>query len=160
LHLGLASAGFEASVFPQAGTLLGLITGGWCADRASRRWPGGRFSVVTAGFIGSALAMLWLGQADSLLGIRAAAMAFGFSNGWISGNQVPCAFDIVPEHLRASTVGSFNFLGGLVAGLGPLAGGFARGTIGLDQLMIYTAALLAVSAVFPLLAQRSLARRL
>jgi hypothetical protein len=104
--------------------------------------------------------MLALSQAHSLAALRAAAIAFGFWNGWISGNQVPCAFDIVPAHLRASTVGAFNFLGGLVAGLGPLSGGFARGSIGLDRLMIYTAALLAVSAVLPVMAQRRMARRL
>lgn len=154
LHLGLARAGFEASVFPQLGTLLGLLLGGWGADLAGRRWARGRFGVVAAGFLLSAAAMLWLGQATTLDSLRAAAIAFGFANGLVSGNQVPCAFDVVPEHLRASTVGAFNFLGGIVSGLAPLAGGLSRGTIGLEQLMLWTALLLAAGSLFPLLALR------
>ena len=53
-NVGLARAGFEASVYPQIGTLVGLIAGGAVADRLYASVKAARFSVVLAGRVGGA----------------------------------------------------------------------------------------------------------
>jgi len=153
--LSVSAAAFEASVYPQLGSLAGLFLGGLLADRLNRHTPTGRFWIVAAGFLLSAPAIFALGASPSLDILRAAAIAFGLFNGFINANQVACAFDVVPAHLRASTVGTFNFAGGIVAGLAPLLGGIFRDTLGLDGLLMATAALLLLGALLPLAAIRA-----
>jgi len=153
-HLGVRDAAWEASIYPQAGSLLGLVLGGYLADRLRRVTPASRFWVVTAGFALSAPAIYAIAYADALPVMRAAVIAFGCFNGFINANQVACAFDIVPAHLRASTVGTFNFAGGVVSGLAPFLGGIFRDTLGLTGLLAFTALLLVGAAFFPWRAAR------
>lgn len=155
---GLARAGFESSVFPQIGSFAGMILGGWLADKLQVYSRASRFLVVVTGFLCSAPAIYLIAYAPNIETMRAAAVAFGLFNGFISANQVPCAFDVVPLALRASTVGTYNTVGGVVSGLAPYFGGLSRDRVGLDGLLAATAVALLVGAVFPLIAARSLAR--
>lgn len=153
-QLGVKAAAVESSLYPQVGSLVGLLLGGYLADRFQRVSGASRFWVVTAGFALSAPAIFAIAQAGSLETMRVATVAFGCFNGFVNANQVACAFDIVPSHLRASTVGTFNFAGGFVSGLAPFLGGVSRDTLGLDGLLAFTAALLLVGAALPWLAGR------
>jgi len=146
--LGLAKAGFEASVYPQIGTALGLVAGGAIADRWYKRTNAGRFWVVSAGFLLGAPSIFWLGAAPTLVLTRVAAIAFGFGVGFITGNQAACAFDVVPASLRASTTGMLNLIGATVAGFAPFLGGLSRKTIGVNRLMTFSALLFLASGVF------------
>ena len=139
--LGLGRAGFEASVYPQIGTALGLLAGGGIADRYYHRSRAARFWVVVAACFGAAPCLLWLGSGSTLGVTRLAAMAFGFFSGFITANQAAAAFDVVPAPLRASTVGVLNLFGALVSGFAPLFGGLARRTIGVDRVMAFTSLL-------------------
>jgi len=141
-ELGLAKAGFEASTFPQIGTALGLLAGGALADRLVKRWAAARFWVVVAGFAFTAPCIYWIGAAPTLELTRIASMAFGFSFGFITANQVACAYEVVPPDLRASTVGVLNLTGATVSGFAPYLGGLSRGTIGVDRLMTLAAIML------------------
>ena len=58
--------------------------------------------------------------------------------GFISSNQAPAAFDVVPASQRASAIGVLNLIGATVSGFAPFLGGMARDTIGVGQLMAYT----------------------
>ncbi len=137
--LGLARAGLEASIYPQIGAAMGLLTGGAMADRCYRRKSAGRFWVVSAGFLLSAPCIFLLGTASTLPLTRLCALGFGFFAAFISGNQAACAFDIVPASLRASTVGMLNLVGATVSGFAPFLGGLSRRTIGVNRLMALTA---------------------
>jgi predicted MFS family arabinose efflux permease len=147
-HLGLARAGFEASVYPQIGTALGLLTGTTLADRFFKRTPASRFWVIAIALFGATPCILLIGASPSLESTRASAMAFGFFAGWIFGNQAAAAFDVVPASLRASSVGVLNLLGALVSGFAPFLGGLARRTIGVDRLMAFTGAVYAATGLF------------
>jgi predicted MFS family arabinose efflux permease len=148
--VGLARAGFEASVYPQIGTLVGLIAGGAMADRLYGSVKASRFSVVLAGFALAAPSIYLLGSSASLAGTRVAGIAFGLFAGFIIANQAPSAFDVVPASLRASTVGVLNMLGSGISGFAPFLGGLARKTIGVDQVMVFTSVAYVVTAVFVL----------
>ena len=148
--VGIARAGFEASVYPQIGTLVGLIAGGAMADRLYTSVKASRFSVVLAGFALAAPSIYLLGSSASLAGTRVAGIAFGLFAGFIIANQAPSAFDVVPASLRASTVGVLNMLGSGISGFAPFLGGLARKTIGVDQVMVFTSIAYVVTAVFVL----------
>ena len=133
--LSIARAGFESSVYPQAGTLMGLFIGGAVADRFYRRRPSARFWIVGAALLGGAPSIYLLGVGETLWAMRGAAMAVGFFAGFIIVCQVPSAFDVVPATQRASTVGVLNLLGAIVSGFAPFLGGLARRSIGIGRLM-------------------------
>jgi predicted MFS family arabinose efflux permease len=148
--VGLARAGFEASVYPQIGTLIGLITGGAMADRLYGRVKGARFWVVLAGFAFGGPSIYLLGAGDTLWATRVAGIAFGLFAGFIIANQAPAAFDVVPTPLRASTVGVLNMLGAGISGFAPFLGGLARRTIGVDRLMALTSVTYLITAAIVL----------
>ena len=148
--LGLARAGFEASVYPQIGTLVGLIAGGALADRLYSTIKAARFSVVLAGFALAGPSIYLLGSSESLAATRIAGIAFGLFAGFVIANQAPSAFDVVPASLRASTVGVLNMLGAGVSGFAPFLGGHARKTIGVDQLMVFTSIAYVITAALVL----------
>jgi MFS transporter, Spinster family, sphingosine-1-phosphate transporter len=144
--LGMARAGFEASIYPQIGTLGGLLTGGALADRYYRRIKAARFWIILIAFVTLAPAIYLVGSSDTLTSTRVAGIVFGFFAGFIAGNQAPAAFDVVPPSLRASTVGILNMLGSAVSGFAPFLGGLARRTVGVHQVMTFTSALYVVMA--------------
>jgi predicted MFS family arabinose efflux permease len=146
-HLGLARAGFEASIYSPVGTALGLITGGTLADRGYRRTPASRFWLITIAFFAAAPCIYFLGSLPTLGATRVAAVAFGFFSGWISGNQAAAAFDVVPASVRASAVGVLNLLGATVSGFAPFLGGVVRRNIGVGQLMGFTGAVYLLTGV-------------
>ena len=134
-HLGLARAGFEASVYSPVGTALGLLTGGILADRGYGRTRASRFWLITIAFFAAAPCIFLLGSSRTLGATRIAAVAFGFFSGWISGNQAPAAFDVVPAPVRASAVGVLNLVGATVSGFAPFLGGVVRRNLGVGRLM-------------------------
>jgi predicted MFS family arabinose efflux permease len=139
--LGLARAGFEASIYPQIGTCGGMLVGGHLADRYYRRVKAARFWIVFVAFVGAAPAIFLLGSSQTLTRTRIAGMVFGFFAGFVASNQAAAAFDVVPPSLRASTVGVLNLLGAAVSGFAPFLGGLARRTIGVHQVMAFTSGL-------------------
>ena len=86
--LGMARAGFEASVFPQIGTASGLLLGGVLADYGSRRTKASRFWVASVGFLLGAPCIFCIGAATTVA--DALVDSFGFFIGQI-GN-LPRAF--------------------------------------------------------------------
>jgi predicted MFS family arabinose efflux permease len=144
-HLGLARAGFEASVYSPVGTALGLLAGGALADRNYSRTHASRFWVIIVAFFAAAPCIFFLGASLTLGATRVAAIAFGFFSGWISGNQAAAAFDVVPASVRASAVGVLNLLGATVSGFAPFLGGVVRRNFGVGRLMGFTGGLYLVT---------------
>lgn len=145
--LGLARAGFEASVYPQIGTVIGLLAGGALTDRLYARSHASRFWIVIAAFLAGAPCMYLIGTSSTLGLTRLAAAAFGLFAGFIIGNQAPAAFEVVPPSLRATTIGITNFVGAATSGFAPFLGGIARKTVGVHHVMTLTAALFVCTAL-------------
>lgn len=137
-HLTLAQAGYEAAIYPQIGSLTGLLCGGLLADAGYKRTKAARFWLILAAFCGAGPCIFLLGAAPSLLSMRIAAAFFGFCAGLVTGNQAASAFDVVPSAFRATAIGVLNFLGCFISGFAPYLGGVARDTIGVGQLMAFT----------------------
>ena len=137
--LNLADAAFNATVFLQGATLVGMLTGGVLADRFYRRTKAARLYLLTASLLGCAPFLHALGSSDTLAATRVAALGFGLFSGFFMGNIFPSAFEIVPADARASAVGVLNLFGAVVSGFATLAGGALKKTVGIENLLTYTA---------------------
>lgn len=137
--LNQADAAFNATLFLQAATAVGLLGGGVLADALHRRTKTARFWLMTASLVLCAPCLHALGSGHTLDAARAAAAAFGFFSGLLMGNIFPAAFEVVPKDTRASAVGILNFCGALVSGFATLFGGLWKESLGIDRLFTLTA---------------------
>jgi len=137
--LNQSEAAFNATLFVQGSTAIGLLGGGFLADylygftKASRLW------LLTTSLIFCAPCLHFLGNSETLFMTRVAAAAFGLFSGLLIGNIFPAAFEVVPANTRASAVGFLNLCGGLMSGFATLFGGIWKSTLGIDRLLTITA---------------------
>ena len=150
-----ADAAFNATVYLQAMTAVGLLGGGVLSDWLYRRTPAARQWVLVLSLVASAPSLFFLGAADTLPATRLAAAAFGLSSGLFMGNIFPAGFEVVPADLRATAVGLLNFFGGMVSGFATLFGGMWKQSIGIDGLLATTATAYLVAAIVLALVTRA-----
>ncbi len=154
--LNLAEAAFTATVYLQSATLVGLLCGGIVADKLFLITKASRLWLMAGSLLFSAPCLYALGNAETLQLTCVAAAGFGLFSGLLMGNIFPAAFEVVPGDTRASAVGLLNFFGALVSGFAPLVGGMWKKTVGLEQLLSYTALAYVGAAVVLLLGIRIL----
>jgi predicted MFS family arabinose efflux permease len=137
--LNQADAAFNATVFLQGATFLGLIAGGFLADALFHRTKAARLWLLVASFLLCAPCLAALGASPSLGATRLAAVGFGLFAGLLQGNIFPAAFEVAPAHTRSSAVGALNFFGAIVSGFATLFGGVWQVSLGMDHLLALTA---------------------
>jgi MFS family permease len=137
--LNQSDAAFNATLFLQSASAVGLLGGGVLADVLYRRTRASRLWLMTASFILCAPCLHVLGSSDTLNGTRIAAAAFGLFGGLLMGNIFPAAFEVVPFQTRASAVGVLNFCGAIMSGFATLFGGMWKQSLGIDRLLTLTA---------------------
>lgn len=138
--LNQSDAAFNATLFLQGSTLIGLLTGGLLADALYHLTKASRLWLMTASLLLCAPCLHLLGSSDTLMMTRIAAAGFGLFSGLLMGNIFPAAFEVVPVNTRASAVGLLNLCGGLMAGFATLFGGLWKSSLGIDRLLSLTAA--------------------
>lgn len=139
-ELSQTDAAFNATLYLQGSTAIGLLSGGLLADRLFRVTSASRFYLMVASVVLCAPCLHAIGNCRTLDQLRMAAIAFGLCSGLMMGNIFPSAFEVVPSNLRASAVGVLNFCGGLVSGFATLFGGLWKSTLGIDRLLSLTGA--------------------
>jgi len=137
--LNQSDAAFNATVFLQGTTAIGLLGGGILADRMYRRTKAARQWLMVVSLLFCAPCLHALGSSDTLVVTRIAAAGFGLFSGLLMGNIFPAAFEVVPADTRASAVGALNFCGGMVSGFATLFGGLWKKSLGIDRLLTLTA---------------------
>jgi MFS family permease len=145
--LSLAGAGYTATVYLQTASLVGTLAGGALADYLYRRTNRARFWLITIGLALCAPCVHLIGNCDSLLFTKLAAVAFGLTGGLALANLYISAFDVVPADTRASAVAFMNLAAYLTSGFAPLVIGVWKQTLGIGRMMSYTALLLAGAAL-------------
>jgi MFS family permease len=145
--LNLSDSAWNATVYLQGTTLLGIIGGGFLADALYRRTTAARFWLLTASLLLCAPCLYALGRCDTLVLTRVAAAAFGLCSGLFMGNIFPAAYDVVPASARASAVGVLNLFGAVISGFATLFGGLWKNSLGIDGLLAITAALYVVAGL-------------
>ena len=145
--LDQADAAFNATVFLQGATFIGLLGGGVLADIFYRRTKAARLWLMVASLVLCAPCLHALGSSDTLATTRVAAAGFGLFGGLLMGNIFPAAFEVVPASARASAVGALNFCGALVSGFAALFGGLWKKSLGIDRLLTFTAVAYIVAGI-------------
>ncbi len=145
--LSLAGAGYTATVYLQTASLVGTLAGGALADYFYRRNTSARFWLIAIGLLCSAPCVHLIGNSDSLLHTKLAAIAFGLVGGLALANLYISSFDVVPADTRASAVAFMNLAGYLTSGFAPLLTGMWKQTLGIHRMMSYTSLLLVAAAV-------------
>ena len=137
--LNQADAAFNATVYLQTATFVGVIGGGMIADGLYHRIKAARFWLMVTGLALSAPCIHALGNSDTLLVTRIAATGFGLFSGLFIANIFPAAFDVVSSDARATAVGVLNFFGAIMSGFATLFGGMWKQSLGIDKLLSITA---------------------
>lgn len=145
--LSLAQAGFEATVYLQCATLVGMLGGGCMADWLYRRTQAARSWLVCTGLLFCAPCVHLIGNTDSLFLTNLAAVGFGLSGGLCMANFMVSAFEFVPANTRASAVGCLNFIGAFVSGFAALFGGMWKGSVGIHFMLSCTALVCLLAAL-------------
>jgi MFS family permease len=115
-HMGLAMAGFTATIFVQLASMIGAPAGGWLADAWRARSPRGRLAVQTIGVLGGAPFVVICGLTSSVGTVMAALTLWGFFKGLYDGNIFASVFDVVRPEARGTAVGFMNTVGWLAGG--------------------------------------------
>lgn len=121
----LALSGFAATFFAQAGSFAGALAGGWWADLAKRRMPGGRMIVQGVGLALGIPFVVLVGATHSLSIASIAFVGWGFFKGMYDANIFASMFDVTPATIRGTVVGVMNLAGWLFgAGTAPVVIGY------------------------------------
>ena len=145
--LSLAGAGYTATVYLQTASLVGTLAGGALADYLYRRTKMARFWLIATGLLLAAPCIHLIGNSDSLLFTKLAAVAFGLTGGLALANLYISAFDVVPADTRASSVAFMNLAAYLTSGFAPLVIGIWKQSIGIGRMMSYGSLLLVAAAL-------------
>jgi MFS family permease len=145
--LGLADAGYTATVYLQSATMAGMLAGAAAADWLYRWIKASRFWLIFMGLLLGAPCVHLIGNSDSLLATKLAAIAFGLSGGLAVANLYISSFDVVPADTRASAVAFMNLAAYLTSGFAPLVSGMWKQTIGIHRIMSYASVLLVAAAL-------------
>lgn len=149
--LSLAEAAFTATAYLQSATFVGLLCGGLLADKLFLLTKASRLWLMALSLLLSAPCLYGIGSLASLQATCVAAAAFGLFSGFFIGNVFPAAFEVIPGDTRASAVGLLNFFGALVSGFAPWVGGTWKESVGIEQLLAFSAyAYLAAAALLML----------
>lgn len=142
-----SDAAFNATIYLQATTAVGLLGGGVLADALYQRTKASRLWLMTASLFLCAPCLHYLGSSDTLSATRIAAAGFGLFSGLFMGNVFPAAFEVVPADTRASAVGILNFCGAIMSGFAALFGGLWKDSLGIDRLLSLTAVAYLVAGI-------------
>ena len=137
--LSLAEAGFTATVYLQSANLVGSLSGAALADWLYSRTKASRLWVSCTGFFLAAPCLYLIGNCDSLLVTKAAAVAFGLCGSLFVANLAISAFDVVPPEMHASAYGCLNLTGSLISGFASLLEGRWKASVGIQNMMSYAA---------------------
>jgi MFS family permease len=157
-HMSLSMAGLNASLYLQAASLLGVLCGGYLADRFSKSRGGGRQLTQSIGLVFGAPFLFLTGWTLSVQVLVIAMMGLGYFKGLYDANIIAGLYDVVAIENRGTAAGIANSLGWLEGGLAPVIIALGSAKFGMSACISATAGIYVVIGVVTLLAARHLER--
>ncbi len=158
-HMSLSNAGFSSTAYLQAASVLGVLLGGWLADRFAAKRAGGRQLTQAIGLLCGVPFLFLTGWSITVLGLIVSMTGFGFFKGIYDANIWASLYDVVPVEKRGVAAGVMNSLGWLGGGFAPVLIAAAAQRFGLSACISATSVIyLCLSVVMMGLAAR-LAKR-
>ena len=159
-HLSLASSGLNATIFIQICCMIGIVAGGWLADRIAPFVPLARLYITGCGIFLSAPFAYLMFAAPSILQFRIYATLFGLLSGLNFANIFAGAYDIIPDKNYSFAGGLLNMTGSISAGVTVGLVGYFQDSLGINAVMAASAGVTVLTAAAFLLAVwRSLSGR-
>jgi MFS family permease len=150
-RLTLSQSGWIATAYMQAGTVTGLLVGGWLGDRLAAHVPPARFYIAGCGLV-LAAPFAWLAFSGAPLGaVKCSAALFGIFSGFMIANVFASAYDVIPVRTYGFGGGALNMIGGLAGGAAMFAAGTWRSSFGPQGLMKWSSAAAGAAAIVLLL---------
>ena len=156
--LSMTDSGWNATLFVQSSTIIGILAGATLADRWSRRWAPGRFAVAALGVLCCAPFAYLTFQTDSLVMTRWFSAGFGLFGGALAANAFAAAYDVIDPRNRGLGSGVLNMTGGLSSSAMIYLAGLWKDTVGFPTMMMWMMAV-AIGAACLLLATAVTVRR-
>ena len=119
-------AGVSATLSWQLSAIVGVIGGGWLADRLMNHSNRGRIAVSATGMLLIVPAIFGVGYATNLTMAVLFLILFGIGWGFFDGNNMPILSQIVPANQRATGYGIMNFFSISCGGFADWLMGFLR----------------------------------
>ena len=122
LEMSLEQAGWFSTIWIQSANMVGMVIGGFWADRWVRRWQGGRSAVPLIGLAVWIPTLYIIGTSRSIPVLTTAMILFGLGGGLYLANLWTTSFDVVPAAARATATGLLNVFSTVAALAGPFVG--------------------------------------
>jgi len=136
----LTSAGLTATLSVQLTTALGLLAGGFAADKLIGRFKEARIWILILGMIGTAPCLYLLANASTPGVTQVAAAAFGLFSGLYVSNAMASALDVVHRSRHATAIGVMSMVGGFSGGLSAYMIGRLKNDYGMESMMSWVGA--------------------
>jgi len=145
--LSLSAAGFSATFYIQVGSCLGVVAGGWLADRWTGTNRRGRILTQAMGLAVVGPFLFLAGYTNSVKVLVAGLFLLGLGRGFYDGNTMPALCLVVPQDLRGTAYGLMNLCGALAGGLMAAIAGAVKASVGLGGAIQIVACLVFGSAI-------------
>jgi len=130
--MSLTLSGLNATLWLQAASVVGVLIGGWLADRWAGQQRGGRMLVQAIGLFAGAPLIFLTGWTLSVPVLVAALAGFGLFKGLYDANIWAALYDFVPPTRRATAMGYMNAIGWLGGGTAPVLIALAANRFGMS----------------------------
>lgn len=154
--MSLSVAGWNATAFIQSASLVGVLTGGWLADRYTGKYPAARMWTQAAGLLCGIPFLYFTGQAKQVPLLIVWMTCFGLCKGLYDSNIFASLYDAAPVGRRAVAVGLLNSFGWLGGGFAPVLLAKWSAVWGMSAVLSSTCLIYVAAAAFLLLAARSM----
>jgi MFS family permease len=151
--LGVSDSSITSTFWPLA-SLPGAVCGGIAADRAARRWKGGRIRVQSLGLFLAAPFVFLTGWAPSVPLLIAGLIGAGICKGIYDSNIFASLFDVVEPADRGTAAGLMNSVGWTGGFVAPTVVGFASDRFGMGVTIAWTAAVYLLGGTLAMAAAR------
>ena len=115
----LREASVSLAVIGLLSAVMGVLTGGFVADRLHRTFASGRIMAIAGAFLLAAPFLLLAIQAEEKSTVLIGLFLAGFFMSWYHGPVTAVLHDMMPRRAHATSVGVYMFATQLIGGLGP-----------------------------------------
>jgi predicted MFS family arabinose efflux permease len=136
--MGIALAGFSGTVYVQIASIVGVIFGGYLADKLVVRYAGGRIVTQALALMAGVPFLFLTGWVSSLRMMVLAMIGFGFCKGIYDSNIFAALYDVVPVDKQATAAGLMNSVGWLGAGFAPVLLAYGSSRFGMSACLSAT----------------------
>src|SRR5215813_1147522 len=115
----LREASVQLSIIGLASAIVGVLCGGFVADRLQKKFPYGRLIAIGMGLLLATPFLLLAIQSEEKRIVLIALFVAGFFISWYHGPVTAVIHDMMPRRRHSPSIGVYMFATQLVGGLGP-----------------------------------------